>query len=383
MGSKRLTNEIIDKRLNGRNIKRIGNFIKSSIKLKYQCLINGCNYIWEAHVGDVVWSGTGCPKCAGTLKLTNEIVDARLFERNIKKLDSYSNNRTKIHFQCMVNDCGHIWFALPVSILNNNTGCPKCAKHIRLTNEIIDSRLLNRNIKRIGSYINDLTKINFKCLIEGCNYNWYAKVNDIINGGHGCPNCAGQVSLTDEIIDKRLINRDIKRIGTFNKNNKNKIMFQCLKDNCLFCWLASPHHILYLESGCPKCRAFKNEQCIFNLLKENNIDFEYQYCIRNINYKEKQYKFDFYIKSKNIAIEYNGIQHYRPVCFGGISIKRAEYNFNKQQTRDIYIKQFCNDNNIKLISIDGREFYKSKLEVYIIKELIPYLKNHNMIFNGF
>lgn len=48
----------------------------------------------------------------------------------------------------------------------------------------------------------------------------------------------------------------------------------------------------------------------------------------------------------NTFVEYNGIQHYNPkMAFGG------SFKFERQQARDEYVRQYCKDNNIKLIEI--------------------------------
>lgn len=45
-------------------------------------------------------------------------------------------------------------------------------------------------------------------------------------------------------------------------------------------------------------------------------------------------------------VKYNGIQHYNPkMAFGG------SFKFERQQARDEYVRQYCKDNNIKLIEI--------------------------------
>jgi len=59
--------------------------------------------------------------------LTNNIVDKRLENRLIKRIGKYVNNSTKIDFQCL--KCDNIWQATTGNILNNNTGCPYCAEY--------------------------------------------------------------------------------------------------------------------------------------------------------------------------------------------------------------------------------------------------------------
>jgi hypothetical protein len=82
----------------------------------------------------------------------------------------------------------------------------------KLNNDIVDQRLIGRNIKRISSYIDKETSISFQCLADGCGYVWMAKPGNIFNG-RGCPQCAGLVKLTNEVVDRKLSNRRIVRVG--------------------------------------------------------------------------------------------------------------------------------------------------------------------------
>ncbi len=43
---------------------------------------------------------------------------------------------------------------------------------------------------------------------------------------------------------------------------------------------------------------------------------------------------DIYVPKIKLAIEYDGEQHFMPVCFGGISKERAEYNLKIVKRRD-------------------------------------------------
>src|ERR1035441_7617253 len=101
-------------------------------------------------------------------KLTNEIVDQKLKEQNrtIKRVYGDLGNiigaNKKSWWECLVY--GHKWITTPSSIFNNKTDCPNCAGNIRFTNEIIDLKLYNRNIKRDGEYINSQDKMAWQCL---------------------------------------------------------------------------------------------------------------------------------------------------------------------------------------------------------------------------
>lgn len=305
-------------------------------------------------------------------KLTNKAVDDRLYNRKIKRLDNYIDIDTKINFQCLVQSCGYTWSAKPDNILNNGRGCPKCAGRLPLTNLIVDERLKDRNIKRLTDVVNSRSKIYFQCLILYCNHIWDATPNDVVNSKTGCPSCAGVIKLTNGIIDKRLEGLNIKRIEDCGKNNKQKIMFQCLLQNCNNIWPAAPSNILNSSSGCPICAIpGQNEKLIFNLLKEHNMYFCHNFNIKNINITEnKNYRVDFYIPSIKLIIEYNGRQHYGPGTFGSYTYEEATANFEKQKLRDIYIENFCKENNIKLIWIDGRKLQNNKLTRYILDNIL-------------
>lgn len=358
--SKKLTNEIIDFRLFNRNIKRIDNYIDYNTPIMFAC--KKCNYNWKVSPGGLSNKKSwGCPNCSRNVKLSNKIIDERLINRNIQRIGECVNTHHPIEFKCLNNNCNYIWLASPKSVTVSNTGCPSCAGLLKLTNEIIDNRLKNRNIKRIDNYINSRKKIKWKCLNNNCLYEWFSCPVSVINSKSGCPKCANQIKITNEIIDKRLANKTIIRIGNCI-NSATPIEMQCL--NCKLIWKSSPSNI-FAGYGCPKCK-HKNEKIIHNYLKDNNIIFEYQKHIKQINSKEiKKYKVDFYLPNQNIIIEYNGKQHYNPVRFGGYSIEKSNKDFENQQKRDEYIRLFCKENNIKLIEIDGREYFKDKLNKYI------------------
>jgi hypothetical protein len=71
-----------------------------------------------------------------------------------------------------------------------------------------------------------------------------------------------------------------------------------------------------------------------SIFKGYQIFQEYPVNKINPNYRSGREKFDWYIKELNIIIEVHGEQHYKPVCFGGISEHDAELNFKRQQFRD-------------------------------------------------
>jgi hypothetical protein len=89
----------------------------------------------------------------------------------------------------------------------------------------------------------------------------------------------------------------------------------------------------------------KGEYSIKCFLEDNNILYNYEYSFNNcIN--NKKLRFDFYIKSHNICIEYQGEFHYKKII--GIS---TDLSLEKQKKCDNIKKIFCTNNNIKLLEI--------------------------------
>ena len=77
----------------------------------------------------------------------------------------------------------------------------------KLTNNIVDDLLKGRNIKRLSDLINARHAADWLCLIDGCNYQWKTSARSILNNNTGCPNCSGKAKLTNNIVDQRIVDR--------------------------------------------------------------------------------------------------------------------------------------------------------------------------------
>lgn len=296
-----------------RVIKMISNVtddmrLLSNMFYRWECSV--CNNIWESTLSTVLRSKniTGCPSCIR--KLSNSDLDHKLLIRNIKRLDNYVKSSTPIYFQCLLPHCGFIWKTTPNSILSMQSGCPKCAGLVKLSNEDIDFRLEGRDIKRLDDYINIDTPINFKCLKEDCQNVWKASPANI-NKGRGCP---------------------------LHVRKNEKICVDLLGQH-----FAIKHN-------------FHLHEIDNNIHKNCSVDI---FIATNA------------VKYNGIAIEYQGRQHYAPVTWGKISNELALFNFKKQKNSDKNKKNICVNNNIKYISIDGRKYFGDKLRKYLCEKVIP------------
>ena len=100
--------------------------------------------------------------------------------------------------------------------------------------------------------------------------------------------------------------------------------------------------------GCPSCKSSHGENKILLFLRSNNVLFNKEYKIPNDNLFCNRINIfvDFYLPKNNSIIEFHGKQHYEPVkWFGG------EKKFKEQQERDMALRQYCKEHEIKLIEI--------------------------------
>lgn len=107
-----------------------------------------------------------------------------------------------------------------------------------------------RGIKIIGDYVNDRTKVEFKCSDED-HPSWYATPNNI-KRGRGCPTCSPMTKNTTAgmnqwlLEDGRGITLESEYLG-----NHVKSLFKCPNGDHQP-WLTTPGHIK-TGKGCPEC----------------------------------------------------------------------------------------------------------------------------------
>lgn len=106
-----------------------------------------------------------------------------------------------------------------------------------------------------------------------------------------------------------------------------------------------------------ECRLYNNERIIGALFSEDILYKEVEKkfgLIYNVVSQGspdwlKPQRFDIYIPSLNIAIEYQGDQHFRPVDFGGRGEKHAKKQFKENIQRDTKKKELAVANNCTII----------------------------------
>ena len=106
-----------------------------------------------------------------------------------------AGNRTKVNCKCNADNCDHEWEASINSLLNNGTGCQKCAGLLPITEdeaiENIQAICLDKGWKLSGFKDGWVGALKSKLLLEcSCGCSWIPVYYSIVQNGTGCPSCS-------------------------------------------------------------------------------------------------------------------------------------------------------------------------------------------------
>lgn len=281
------------------------------------------------------------------------------FIRNARKIHGdkydysrveYINDSTKVCIICPIHG---EFLKTPSNHLHKRwaQGCPYCAKQIlsekfkKSNDEFISDAITKHSSKYDYSkvqYKNGKAKVCIICPEHG--EFWQEPFSHL--SGCGCPKCSNNYrKTTEEWINEA--NNIHKSKYNYSKSNyissSDKICIICPKHGEF--WQTAEHHLQ--GCGCPKCQTSHMENEIRKALLENNIEFEEQKRFNWLGYLS----LDFYIPSKNVAIECQGKQHFLPInFFGGID---ALISTNERDSNKLIL---CNTNNILLLYYANYEY---------------------------
>jgi very-short-patch-repair endonuclease len=226
--------------------------------------------------------------------------------------------------------------------------CPKCYGNIKYNNdtfiekceEIWGKELYEKYDLSLVDYKGNKNPIIIFCKKHGI---FKQKPNEFLHK-HGCKICGGTyISNTNEFVSKANIVHNFKfdYSKSVYKNAHTKLIIKCEYHGD---FLQKPYS--HLDGcGCPICKSSKGEIRIKNFLDNNKIEYEYNFSFKKCKYKYSL-PFDFYIKDKNICIEYDGIQHENIIeYFGGVE------KYKERLIRDNIKNDFCKNENINLLRI--------------------------------
>lgn len=275
--------------------------------------------------------------------------------------------KTYLSLKC--NKCGHIWYTTTYNNLMHDVDCPICSHNNlkqKLLEQVLDNinkKCIEKNYVFIGFCSKDgiqkewrgtKTYLHLKC--NKCGNEWTSTTYDKFMMNRGCPQCktnkikeSKTIKYTTALykLEKVCSNRNYEVLEFINGENKledtrTKIRLKC--NNCGNIWIYNYNQLVNCKRGCPKCKISTLEREIYDFLIENNLDILHgsKSILKNI-------ELDYFIPSKNIAIECQGEQHFKPVRFGGMPLKEAQKRLEEQIQRDEIKRKLCEENGIRLL----------------------------------
>lgn len=263
----------------------------------------------------------------------------------------YINRDTKVKIICPE----HGEFLQTPHNHSHGEGCPICGEKIRSSGRASSTDEFIKKAKSIYRNKYDYSKfIYVRNFVKGviiCRKHgeFLQSPNNHLRGAE-CPSCYGTPKKTLEqfIIDANQFHNnkyDYSKVDY--THNKNRIIIIC------------PFHGEFVQKpnghlsgeGCPKCNSSKGELKIVKFLQDNNIQFQSQKIFLDCrNPKTDQMlKYDFYIPSKNLLIEYDGEQHFRVGNFR--SFRFTKRDLKEIQRRDEIKTKYAADKGISLLRI--------------------------------
>ncbi len=127
--------------------------------------------------------------------------------------------------------------------------------------------------------------------------------------------------------------------------------------------------VIQKRSGCPKCAMSIGEQQVSTFLDSIGVTYEINKKFDGLE-DDKQLSYDFYIPEMNTLIEFQGIQHYMPKTFGGITKDEAIVNFERQKLHDKMKREYAADNGIILLEPNFKLKTYESVANYLTKQLM-------------
>lgn len=323
---------------------------------RYQIIVNCTEHgDFKTTISNFAYLGRGCKKCSDDrLKkpLKQIINELKVKYNNIydySLIKSINNTKDKVIIICQ----NHGEFTKNLNEHISGSGCKKCfddKKKLPFEEFIFKSnKIFNNKYQYVeSSYKGTSNKLIIVCPKHG----EFKQLGKTHIDGHGCLKCSNlNIDDLDNLkrdYDYSLIEKDIKTL-------RSKISIIC-NNHGIFNQTVYAH--FYLKQDCPKCKnTSKGELRIEEFLLKNNIQFEKQKKFNNCK-NRRALPFDFYLKELNICIEYDGIQHFKPVeYFGG------ENGLKITQQHDKIKNEYCSKNNIHLIRISYLDNISEKLNI--------------------
>ncbi|ECV9083704.1 DUF723 domain-containing protein [Salmonella enterica subsp. enterica serovar Infantis] len=282
----------------------------------------------------------------------------------------YENAKSKVLIGCKK----HGYYYITPNKHLNGAGCQSCSKEnrVKLKTKSKKDFVNNANIKHEQKYDYSLVSENIKrsdrveiiCAKHGI----FEQTAQNHLQGQGCPQCGLKTRISKRTLSsEEFINRASSLHDNFYDYSKT-IYTGMYNEIEVICPNHGNYHILpvkhlHRKQGCPECsKVMTKSKAVIEICKffdSNGIRYIEEYKInecRNIH----PLPFDFYLIDYDILIEYDGIQHFKPIeYFGG------QQGLDEQQYNDNIKNEYCKSTDKILLRIRYDENYLEKIKEFL------------------
>lgn len=356
--SKILTTEAFKQRvfnLYGDEYTVIGEYHGAHEKIE---ILHKCGYSYFAAPTNIL-NGRKCPKCSKRVRYT--IDDAKaIFKEHQKTLlaDEIENVLTQMPFTCDLHKSYGIQYAT-LSSVSRGGGCKLCKNEkvrknqpkLKYDQKSVVELFKKSHLVVCGKYKSMKTPISFYCEKHKDMGIQTITLNNFLYQHSSCKYCAREnisrlKSTPENEIRHLLDSMNLEYIDS-RVDKKMTVSFVC-KAHRAYGVQCNSLDKIKRGQGCRLCSASTGETMVSSILKEKNIEYEFQKKFDGLVGEGRgQLSYDFYLPKYNTLIEYQGQQHYMIVN----AFHATDKTLKKQIHHDDLKREYAKENNISLIEV--------------------------------
>jgi very-short-patch-repair endonuclease len=278
----------------------------------------------------------------------------------------YVNNKTPVTVRHV--ECGTVWEPRPDMLLRGRR-CPTChgtrRKSTAQYQAELDEKFGRGEYVVEGEYVDNKTPVALRH--TRCNGVWSPLPRDalVVSRTNGCFHCFGTPALSQQAFIaevQELVGDEYTVLGEYLGRATPILMRH---EKCGHEWSIRPGNFVRpYGDRCPACnlgqRVSRGVRLIAHLLEAQGLAFEEEKTFPECRSRRgKLMPFDFFIPELNLAIEYDGPQH-----FYAMSDRGGQFGFERRQENDADKTVYCQNAGISLVRLS---YFREK---YIHTDLI-------------
>ena len=354
-------------------------YVKSNVKVEIICRAEG-HKLFQMTPNNHL-NGNGCKKCKSEKLSKLKKLTTKEFIEKANEVHGYKYNYSKVEYVGMKTEVTIIcpkhgaFLQIPSSHLQG-CGCKQCGIEKQIESQKLNTeKFIKKANEKYGEGTYDYSKVEYidaktDVIIICPKHGEFTQTPSNHLKGEKCRGCSNEKLANERRKPlENFINEsnEIHGEGTYDYsqvnyvNSHTEVIIICSKHGKFF-QKPSKHLI---GQGCPKCKNnYKGEIAVRNFLIKNKIEFEEQKRFKNCK-DVYSLPFDFYLPKYNLCIEFDGIQHFKPIKRSyKMTDDKIEKNFKYIQKHDQIKNDYCKNNGIILIRLNNLKTVEKELTKY-------------------